>query len=114
MVNDDKPFLALTEDAVLAYGSPWAGKHGLHNNICLPLKGICVLRRGPVNQIWDSSPDPYMDFLIKQTLIPEDEALAERARILLARLIQKVPIYEMECNKEPEAALVSYQKMTGM
>ena len=114
MVNDDKPFLALTEDAVLAYGSPWAGKHGLHNNICLPLKGICVLRRGPVNQIWASSPDPYMDFLIKQTLIPEDEALAERARILLARLIQKVPIYEMECNKEPEAALVSYQKMTGM
>ena len=27
MVNDDKPFLKLTEEGVLACGSPWSGKH---------------------------------------------------------------------------------------
>ena len=46
MVNDDKPFLRLTETGVLVYGSPWNGKHGLGNNICVPLKAICILERG--------------------------------------------------------------------
>lgn len=34
MVNDDKPFLQITSDRVLAYGSPWSGKHGLASNVC--------------------------------------------------------------------------------
>ena len=29
MVNDDKPFLKVTGGSVLAYGSPWTGKHGI-------------------------------------------------------------------------------------
>ena len=36
MVNDDKPFLIVEEDRVLACGSPWSGKHGLDSNVCLP------------------------------------------------------------------------------
>ncbi len=51
MVNDDKPFLRITPAGVLAYGSPWSGKHGLATNVCVPLKGICVLRRGAENRI---------------------------------------------------------------
>ena len=33
MVNDDKPFLRITENGVIAYGSPWNGKPGLGSNI---------------------------------------------------------------------------------
>ena len=51
MVNDDKAFLRLTDSGVLAFGSPWTGKHGLGSNICLPLKGICFLKRGAENRI---------------------------------------------------------------
>ena len=46
MVNDDKPFLKITEAGVLACGSPWSGKHGLDTNITVPLQGICILERG--------------------------------------------------------------------
>ena len=33
MVNDDKPFLKITEAGVLACGSPWSGKHGLDEKL---------------------------------------------------------------------------------
>ncbi len=114
MVNDDKPFLRITSEGVIAFGSPWCGKHGLHSNISLPLKGICVLRRGSQNLIQASCPETYFDFLMKQTLIPEDPILADKAQSLLRKLVFTVPLYEMTCNKEPEAALVSYQFMAGM
>ena len=113
MVNDDKPFLQLTENGVMAFGSPWCGKHGLHTNISLPLKGICILRRGPENRIQRAVPETYLEFLMKQSLIPEDAELAEKAKDLISRLIQTVPVWEMECNKNEDAALVSYGAMSN-
>lgn len=111
MVNDDKPFLQITPDAVLAYGSPWSGKHGLATNICVPLKGICSLRRGKENQIRPGNWNELMELLCKQVHIPEDPALAEKTLELLDSLMQMVPLWEMECNKEPEAALIAYSAM---
>ena len=111
IVNDDKPFLHLSENGVTAFGSPWCGKHGLHSNISLPLKGICVLRRGPENHIRRCEPEKYLDFFMKQTLIPEEADLAEKAMALLERLARTVPLWEMACNREPEAAMVSRSAM---
>ena len=111
MVNDDKPFLELKEGGVIAHGSPWTGKHGLGSNISVPLKGICILHRGQENGIRSIKPEDAMAMLLHQTHIPEsDRALAEA---LVARLAQKVSLWEMECTKDPEAAVVSHRAMSG-
>lgn len=111
MVNDDKPFLRLTDDRVLAYGSPWSGKHGLATNVCVPLRGICVLRRGSENRIRRVETSEVIGMLRHQCLIPEGK---ERAVLeLVDRLAQRVPLWEMECTKEPEAARVAYAAMSG-
>ena len=112
MVNDDKPFLQITEREVLAYGSPWSGKHGLATNIFGPLKGICSLRRGKENQIRPGSRNDLIELLRKQVHIPEDPSLAERTLELLDSVMQMVSLWEMECNKEPEAALTAYSSMS--
>lgn len=111
MVNDDKPFLRITSDGVLAYGSPWCGKHGLASNICVPLKGICVLRRGKENVIRSADPDKIRDFLYNQAHSPEDADLQQKARILVDTLLQTVPLWQMDCNMNLEAAEVSYSAM---
>ena len=112
MVNDDKPFLELTQTGVIAHGSPWTGKHGLGSNISVPLKGICILRRGPENVIRPLKPEDAMAMLLHQTHIPEaDKALGEA---LVARLAQNVSLWEMECTKDPEAAVVSHRAMSGV
>ena len=111
MVNDDKPFLRITSDGVLACGSPWTGKHGLGSNVSFPMKGICILSRGSENRIRLLAPEDAADFLRCQCFVPEDSEQPGRALELLERLIRMVPLWQMECTKEPEAATTSYQAM---
>ena len=113
MVNDDKPFLQITEYGVLAYGSPWSGKHGLATNICVPLKGLCSLCRGNENTINRADPESLIELLRHQAHAPEDPELQEKTYALVARLAESVPLWEMYCNKEPNAAMVAYSAMSG-
>jgi hypothetical protein len=111
MVNDDKPFLRITEDGVLAYGSPWNGKHGLSANVCVPLQGICFLQRGTENQIHPITPAQGKDALRRQMHTPTDATLQSKALSLADRLAEVVPLWQMHCNMHPEAAEVSYRAM---
>ena len=112
MVNDDKPFLKLTDGAAFACGSPWGGKHGLHSNVCLPLKGICILERGGENVIHPISAESAMEMLLRQSYCPVDLARMEQRAALVARLARMVPLWWMECTKDVEAAAVSYAAMS--
>lgn len=111
MVNDDKAFLRITAEGVLAYGSPWSGKHGLASNVCVPLKGICLLHRGKENVILPAKSDILVKTLYEQVHTPEDAALAGQAFMLVDRLAELVPLWEMDCNKELEAAKAAYCAM---
>ena len=113
MVNDDKPFLRISSSGVMAYGSPWSGKHGLATNICVPLKGICVLHRGKENVIHPVEQETVMDFLRHQAHAPTDDALKEKMISLVDALAERVPLWEMHCNKDLEAARTSYGAMCG-
>ena len=111
MVNDDKPFLELTDRGVLLYGSPWSGKHGLDSNICVPLQGICILERGKENRIGPVSAQGVLPMLQKQAYAPLDRAKSGSFLQLMDRLSSAVPLWKMACIKDPEAALVAYEAM---
>lgn len=111
MVNDDMPFLRITPEGVLAYGSPWNGKHGLSSNICVPLQGICFLQRGTKNEIHPIAPHQGLALLRQQIRIPADEALEEKSLFLTDRLAEIVPLWQLHCNMQPEAAKVSHCAM---
>lgn len=113
MVNDDMPFLRITEDGVLAYGSPWSGKHGLATNICVPLQGICFLNRGKENVIRRVQRGAYMQMLRHQAHAPQDGTLKKKADALVEILAERVPLWEMECNMDLDAARVSFEAMSG-
>ncbi|MBR4972621.1 MAG: hypothetical protein IKY59_06600 [Oscillospiraceae bacterium] len=112
MINDDKPFLRLTPNAVLCCGSPWSGKHGLDCNIQLPLAGICLLERGSENQIDPLSTQDALPMLQRQSYQPLDPAKAIRFAALVTSLTQSVPLWRMECTKDPQAAQVAYGAMS--
>lgn len=112
MVNDDKTFLKISPSGVIAYGSPWGGKHGLETNISLPLKGICFLRRGMGNSIRRAIPRDYLDELIHQSMVPENPDGQMMAHRLVDALARMVPLWEMECTKDPQAASIAYAAMS--
>ena len=111
MVNDDKPFLQIAASGVVAYGSPWSGKHGLSSNICVPLRGICSLHRGKENAVQTADPVGLMALLRQQVHTPAQEALLRKTEQLLDRLAQQVPLWTMYCNQELSAAQVAYDAM---
>lgn len=110
MINDDKPFLELTQNGVLIHGSPWSGKHGLDTNIRVPLKGICLLERGAVNTIRPAAPEQVRDLL--KGFRPRTQEQAAGYEALLTKLLESTPLWRMECNKEKEAAAIAYAAMS--
>ncbi len=102
MVNDDKPFLALTGEGVFAFGSPWSGKHGLDTNVKLPLAGICFLERSRENEIRRISPE-----MVREALLAQSSSAA-----LALRLGERVPLWAMGCNKDPQAAEIAHAAMS--
>ena len=113
MVNDDKPFLALTPQGAMAYGSPWNGKHGLSSNIAVPLAGICILERGPVDQIVPIAPAEAYPLLESQAYVPLDPGKAHRRQQLLQMLAEAIPLWRMSCTPTENAAILAHNAMAN-
>lgn len=113
MVNDDKPLLKITENGVIAYGSPYNGKHHLGCNMSAPLKGICILHRGQENTISQISKSQAYAMLMQQVYRPKDGAQLAKVLKLIDRLSQNTGLFELHCNMDPEAAKVAFEGMKG-
>lgn len=111
MVNDDKPLFTVSENGVVAHGTPWNGKHHLASNISVPLKAICLLERSSVNAIEPITFDEAYPMLYQQTHRPADPEKLMKTLRLLDKMNGKVSFYRLKCNTDPEAAELSYQGM---
>ena len=110
-VNDDKPFLKISPTGVTMFGAPWSGKHGLDANMAVPLKGLCILHRGNENRIWKITPDEATEELLHHGCAPTDSADAPRFQALIRQLAEAVPLWRMECTKDPSAAATACEAM---
>lgn len=111
MVNDDKPFLQITGSGVTAFGSPWNGKHGLGQNIAVPLKAICILERGEENRICEIPAQEAVFMLLQQSNRPMDKRMTAHYMDLLDQLSRSVSFYRLRCNMELDAARISFFTM---
>ena len=114
MVNDDKPFIRITKDGVFACGSPWSGKHGLDTNITVPLRGICLLERGKENRIEKAEKEGLLPMLRAQSYQPLDPGKEQRFLQLVDILAETVPLWQMQCTKDIDAAAVAFGAMSQM
>lgn len=113
MVNDDKPLLKVTKDRVIAYGTPWDGKHRLSTNISVPLKAVCILTRDKVNHIEEIEPREAYQMLLQQTYRPMDKASMVQTLRLIDGMMKNTRFYRLGCNMNPEAAKVAFEGMNG-
>jgi len=113
VINGDKPVLWFNGNEVLACGSPWAGKEGLNRNVCVPLGGICLLRRSSENTIRHADAQQFFDFFMPQVQLPSAVPAKMKALSLLEELYAKVPIFMLENDMSEYGVKVSYQTLTG-
>ena len=113
MVNDDKPMLKITDNGVIAYGTPYNGKHHLGCNMSVPLKAICILTRGEKNSIVRIDKKEAYAMLLQQVYRPNDPVQMAKTLKLLDRMAENVGLYKLVCNMDIEAAKVAYNGMKG-
>ena len=113
MVNDDKPMLKITDNGVIAYGTPYNGKHHLGCNMSVPLKAICILTRGEKNSIVRIDKKEAYAMLLQQVYRPNDPVQMAKTLKLLDRMAENVGLYKLACNMDIEAAKVAYNGMKG-
>lgn len=111
MINDDRTFLRITPEGVTAFGSPWSGKHGLDTNSSAALAGICILTRGEQNRIRPASVQECFPLLLHEAFCPA-EGQKENVHRLTESLALQVPLWHLECTRDPEAARVAYEAMS--
>ena len=113
MVNDDKPMLRITDNGVIAYGTPYNGKHHLGCNMSVPLKAICILTRGEKNSIVRIDKKEAYAMLLQQVYRPNDPVQMAKTLKLLDKMAENVGLYKLACNMDIEAAKVAYNGMKG-
>ena len=113
-INDDKPALRRLEDGWSVWGTPWSGKHDLSNPIHVPLAGIACLRRSAENRIRRLSAQEALPYVLSQCVRQLSARQLDMQLQLVDRLLQEVPLWLLECNREDEAATVCLQAMQEM
>lgn len=113
MVNDDKPMLKITDSGVIAYGTPYNGKHRLGCNMSVPLKAICILTRGEKNSIVRIDKAEAYAMLLQQVYRPQYPLQMAKTLKLVDRLAANTELYKLACNMDIEAAEVAYNGMKG-
>ena len=108
MINDDKPFLKITDRGVTVLGNPWNGKHRLGRNASAPLKAIVRLSRDAGNHIEPLSDADAFQTLLAHAYLSGDAARRVRSVALAERVVRAAGFYSLGCNMSPEAAVVAH------
>lgn len=113
ILNDDKPALRLEDGRFYAYGTPWSGKTDQNLNLRVPVAGICLLGRGTENKIVPYGGTAAIYDILTQTIRPKDPGLTANLLELMDKLLRCVSVWKLQCNMDPEAAIVSHGAMSG-
>ena len=108
ILNGDKPILRIIDGVPYACSTPWRGKEGYGYNNMLRLGGIAFLARGAVNLSRRVTPDEVSMRLMNQIYISKSNPLSVvRSMRVADGILSSVPLFELECNMDPEAAHVA-------
>ncbi len=110
VINGDKPIVRRAPDGRLwAYGTPWCGKEGKHENRRVPLSALCFLAQSPENRITPATTADTVANLLAATVLPPDPALQDRMATLVGVLARDIPAYTLACRPDTAAAELAYE-----
>ena len=113
ILNDDKPALRFEDGVWYAYGTPWSGKYDINRNARVPVAGIALVTRSQTNEIEPFGGMEAIAALMEQVMRPKTGEYRALVLEIMDKLMSKVPIWKLKCNMDPEAAIVSYEAMSG-
>lgn len=115
LLNDDSPILAINDEEILLYGSPWSGKTPCYRQECVPVAAMVRIEQKPSNSI--QRLHVIEAFTALQPSCPPSLATDERLMDLIvaniSRVLRHTPIYRLGCRPDAEAARLCYENTMG-
>ena len=113
LLNDDRPIVAVEDGRVVVYGSPWSGKTPCYHNVCFPVNGFVRLRQEKRNVI--EQLNVFKAFAALQPSTPPALAYSsyycDKIMETLDKIISKVPVYQLGCLPDADAAQLAYNTL---
>ena len=115
LLNDDNPILRLMPDGtVRVFGSPWSGKTPCYKAKDVPAGAIVSLKQAPYNKIERLSPiQAYATLMSSSSAFRPFKALADGWHDTMEKIAGKVPVFQLECLPDREAAELCHSTVNG-
>lgn len=114
LLNDDEPILRLFEDgSVRVYGAPWSGSTDCYRQVSAELKGIVRLYQAPENRLRRlGGMDAFAAMTISTASFPLDKRHFALVQSLIFELLERIPVYGLECRPDREALSLTETLLT--
>ena len=113
IINGDRCVITHRADAFYGCGSPYSGSSGILSNKEAPIAMIVLLGQSDKNRLRRlSDAEAFRRLLRELTVNAWDPAFMERCLSLLIRLVQNVPVYELQCRPDEEAVMLVKEEIT--
>lgn len=111
IINGDKPIIKADKISTV-YGTPWAGKERMQNNVSAPLEAISIIKRGTENKIRRLAVSEALNHLMRQFYIPHNKASLDKTLSLVGIVLENTPVYLLECDISDQAFKTSFEALT--
>jgi hypothetical protein len=100
-MNDDRIAVRLDGPRAIAYGLPWGGTEEIARNHQAPLSAVFVLEQAPENAVRRLTTSSSVPLLLPRAFLPYwDEDLLDLALQTINALVDRVPIYALQCRPD--------------
>ena len=114
LLNDDNPVVRIEDDGVWVYGSPWSGKTPCYKNARARVGAFVRLHQAPQNSITKARPSKaYVEIYGSCSGLKFTEAARDELYEVIRKVIEAVPVYELECLPNSAAAKVCAAAVRG-
>lgn len=115
LLNDDSPVIAVEDEGVFAYGSPWSGKTHCYHQLRFPVAAAVRLSQAPYNKIRRLSVVEAFSSLQPSfpPALAQDEDFLDMMVDMLSEVLLQVPIFHLECLPDEAAAWTSHDAIFG-
>ena len=112
LLNDDNPIVReMLDGEVRVFGSPWSGKTPCYKQANALAVALVQLVQAPANNIYPlrmAQAYPYILASVSGLKIIEEQM--NTLYKVIAKLLEKVPVYKLECLPNSDAAILCAQK----
>ncbi|HBC39384.1 MAG TPA: hypothetical protein DC016_10960, partial [Porphyromonadaceae bacterium] len=105
LLNDDEPLIRVFEDEpVRVYGAPWSGSTACFRNASAEVAAFIHLYQSPENRLTRlRNVEALSSLYASAAMLRSDAGNKDRVLDVVAAVLQRVPVYRLDCRPDYEA-----------